>query len=625
VEAALKSSEQVIKGSSYIIGQHAFPMEKQTACAIPEERCGMTLYASTQAPDFCRAVVAGILGLHGRGSLLAVKCTRAGGAFGPKNSRNVPIAGAAAVAAHKVDFPVKVALDACQEHTSVGSRHQFKFNYEVGFKKDGSIQACKVEAWGNGGCTHDFSGFLFAEYAEAVPSVYGWGGNFCIDVHGMKTNLPSNSAVRSFGNPQGMFTTETIIEHVANTLGKTHEEIRERNLLTKSTAVTPWKQQMEFFNADMLYAKIKADAGYTTRAAAVEEFNRANRWRKRGLSAVPICYGHSYVYAAGSGALVNIHGSDGSVTVFHGGCEIGQGIHIKVAQVAALTLGCDLNAVKVGETNTDVVPNMRFTGGSITSEVCCEAVRRACLDLNATLEPHRKFLREKKQKEIAADPARAGESSEPSFPEVAAAANSVLAHQEKLSATGIFAPTTNKYTTDVEGNPNGKPFHGDYFTFGAAVSEVELDVLTGQTQVLRSDVLFDVGQSINPGIDIAQIEGAFCWGIGYYLHEEPLFDLKGMDRTQGVWEYKPPMASEMPLEFAVELLRDNPYPKGILGSKAVGEPPFMLAYSVLGAVKKAIGSARKDAGASATYDLPMPCTPDALQRACAVTVDQMAC
>jgi len=625
VDAALKSSEQVLTGSSYIIGQHAFPMEKQSACAVPEERTGMTLYSSTQAPDFCRAVVAGILGLHGKGSLLTVKCTRAGGAFGPKNSRNVPVAGAAAVAAHKLDFPVKVALDACQEHAAVGGRHQFKFDYEVGFKKDGTIQACKVQAWGNGGCTHDFSGFLFGEYAEAVASVYGWGGHFRIDVHGMRTNLPSNSAVRSFGNPQGYFTTETIIEHIASTLGKPAEEIRERNMLTKANAMTPEKQEMEFFNADMLYAKVKADSRYTERAAAVEEFNRANRWRKRGISAVPLRYGHSYVYAAGSGALVNINGSDGSVVVHHGGVEIGQGIHIKVAQVAALTLGCDLEAIKVGESNTDVVPNMRFTGGSITSEVCCEAVRRACLDLNATLEPHRKFLREKKQAEIAADPARAGESPEPSFPEVAAAANSVLGHQEKLAATGIFAPTNNKYTTDVEGKPNGKPFHGDYFTFGAAVSEVELDVLTGQTQVIRSDVLFDVGQSINPGIDIAQIEGAFCWGLGYYMHEEPLMDARGADRTQGVWEYKPPMAAEMPREFSVELLRDNPFPKGILGSKAVGEPPFMLAYSVLGAVKKAIGSARKDAGAPQVFNLPMPCTPDALQRACAVTVDQMAC
>jgi len=625
VKAALARSDQVLEGSTYIIGQHGFPMEKQSVCAIPEERNGITLYSSTQAPDFCRAVVAGILGLHGKGSLLAVKCTRAGGGFGPKNSRNVPVAGAAAVAAHKLDQAVKVALEATQEHVAIGHRHSFKVQYKVGYKSDGSIQACKVEAWGNGGCTHDFSGFLFLEYAEAVPSVYGWGGNFCIDVHGMKLNLPTNTAVRSFGNPQGMFTTETIIEDVATALGKPAEEIRERNLLTKSTAITPWKQNMDFFNADMLYQKVKADARFAARAAEIEAFNRENRWRKRGISAVPLCYGHCYVYAAGTGALINIHGSDGSVTVHHGGCEIGQGIHTKVAQVVALTLGCDLEAVKVAETNTDVVPNMRFTGGSITSEVCCEAARRACLELNQTLEPHRKFLREQKKKTIAEDPAKAGEDMEPTWTEVVAAANSVLGHQEKLSATGIFAPTNNKYTTDVEGNPNGKPFHGDYFTFGAACSEIELDVLTGETQVLRSDILFDVGQSLNPGIDIAQIEGAFAWGIGYYMYEEPLVDLKGVDRTQGVWEYKPPLASEMPRELSVELLRDNPFPKGILGSKAVGEPPFMLAYSVLGAVKKAISSARKDAGVTPAFELPQPCTVDAVQRACAVSTSQLAC
>lgn len=240
--------------------------------------------------------------------------------------------------------------------------------------------------------------------------------------------------------------------------------------------------------------------------------------------------------------------------------------------------------------------------------------------MNQTMEPHRKFLREKN----AADPEKKS-NPEPAWEEVVAAANSVLGHQEKLSATGIFAPTNNKYTTDVQGNANGKPFHGDYFTFGAALSLVELDVLTGQTSIIKSHILFDVGQSINPGIDIAQIEGAFAWGIGYYLHEEPLWDAKGQDRTQGVWEYKPPMASEMPQELYCELLRDNPYPKGILGSKAVGEPPFMLAYSVAGAVKMAIASARKDAGAAPTYDLPMPMTADAVAMACATTTAQMKC
>jgi len=624
VEAALRSSERVLEGSTYIIGQHGFPMEKQTACAVPEERGGMTLSSSTQAPDFLRAVVAGCLGLHGRGSLLVVKCTRAGGAFGPKNSRNVPVAGAAAVAAHVLDAPVKVQLEAYQEHVAVGGRHGFKVSYKVGFSADGRITACHIEAWGNAGCTHDFSAFLLLEVAEAAPSVYGWGGKFRIDIHGMRTNLPSSTAVRSFGNPQAMFMTETILEDVAAALGKTPEFVREQNMLSRENAVTPWKQSMDFYNADALYAKAKADSGFVEREAAVERFNAQSRWRKRGISVVPLCYGHSYVYAAGTGALVNIHSSDGSVTVHHGGCEIGQGVHTKVAQVVALTLGCDLEAVKVAETSTEVVPNMRFTGGSITSEVACEAARRACLELNRTLEPHREFLRGKLRGAAAEDPSRSA-GAEPSWVEVVAAANSVMGHQEKLSATGIFAPTGNKYCTDVEGNPVGKPFHGDYWTFGAACSEVEVDVLTGETQVLRSDVLFDVGQSLNPGIDIAQIEGAFAWGIGYYLYEEPLVDDRGTDRTQGVWEYKPPMASEVPRELTVELLRDNPFPQGVLGSKAVGEPPFMLSYSVVGAVKRAISAARKDAGAPAAFRLPMPCTVDAVQRACAVETSQMAC
>mmetsp|Transcript_70086 Transcript_70086/g.146571 ORF Transcript_70086/g.146571 Transcript_70086/m.146571 type:complete len:1344 (-) Transcript_70086:302-4333(-) len=633
VEAAMKKGTNRVTGSTWVIGQHGFPMEKQAACAIPEERGGMTVWSATQAPDFCRAKLAGILGLHGKGALVSVKCTRAGGGFGVKLSRNVPVAGAAAVAAHKVEEAVKVAYDAQMEHICVGGRHNFKVKYEVAYKDDGTIEACIVEAWGNAGYTHDFSGFLFLEFAEAVPSVYKWGNNFYLKVNGMKLNVPTNTAVRSFGNPQGMFVAETIIEHVASLVGKTAEEVREKNLLHGQAPITPWKQEMEFYNADMLYERVKSDARYKARCQEVEAYNQEHRWRKRGISVVPLCYGHSYVYAAGSGALVNIHSSDGSVTVHHGGCEIGQGIHVKVAQVVAMTLGCDVEAVKVAETNTDTIPNMRFTGGSITSEICCEAARRACLELNATMEPHRQFLRKKKKAALEEKKSKGDyilpdeHDTEPTWMEVVSASNALLGHQEKLSATGIFSPTSNRYTTDVEGNPNGKPFHGDYFTYGAACSEVEVDILTGEIQTLRSDILFDVGKSINAGIDIGQIEGAFAWGIGYYLFEEPLMDSKGVDRTQGVWEYKPPMASEMPRELSVELVRDNPGPApvGVLGSKAVAEPPFMLAYSIVGAVKKAIAAARKDAGASTVFDLPMPVTIDAIQRACAVTPSQMKC
>jgi len=614
VDGALKSSPNVIDGETRVIGQHGFAMEKNTAFAVPEERQGMTLYGSMQAPDFVRAVVAGVLGMKA-GSMLQVRQQRAGGAFGTKNSRNVPVCAAAAVACNKLDKPVRIACEATQEQAACGGRHAFKVSYSVGFKDDGTFTALRVKAWGNGGCTHDFTGFLTLEVAEAIPSVYDWK-NVKIDCHGMKLNLPSNTAVRSFGNPQAFFITETIVERVAAALGKPVEEIREKNMLTKSNAITPWGQQMEFYNADMLWNKLKNDARYTERQQDIEKFNREHRWRKRGISLVPLVYGHAYVYAAGSGALVNINGSDGSITVHHGGCEIGQGIHTKVAQVVALTLGAPLDCIRVADTNTEVIPNMRFTGGSITSEVCCEAARRACLELKKTLEPHATFLRKKKAAEIAEDASKKGQDPEPTWAEVCAAANTVLGHTEKLSATGIFSPQTNKYATDVEGNPIGTSYHGDYFTFGAGCSEVELDVLTGETRILRSDVLFDVGQSLNPGIDIGQIEGAFCFGIGYYMTEEPLFDANGIERSQGVWEYKPPMASEMPREFNVELLRDNPFPKGVLGSKAVGEPPFMLSYSALGAAKKAIESARKDAGLDPKFDLPMPSTVDAIQQAC---------
>eukprot|EP00933_Yihiella_yeosuensis_P005199 TRINITY_DN109673_c0_g1_i1.p1 TRINITY_DN109673_c0_g1~~TRINITY_DN109673_c0_g1_i1.p1 ORF type:complete len:649 (-),score=146.48 TRINITY_DN109673_c0_g1_i1:97-1833(-) len=578
----------------------------------------MTVYTATQAADLCRHVVAAALGLEGRGAHVVVKQNRAGGGFGPKNSRNMPPACAAAIAANALERPVRVQLDASQEHTAVGGRHPVKVSYKIGFKADGTIQACYIESWLQGGCTHDFTGMLIIEYSEALASVYNWGGNFHVKSHAMKTNTPSNTAVRSFGNPQAMFVTETILERVAAAVGKSVEEVRELNMMKKGSASCPWGQPVPDFIADELWQKLKADCKYDERAKAVEAFNRENRWRKRGISMVPLIYGHTYVYPSGTGALVNIHGGwlgsgRGGVTVFHGGCEIGQGVHTKVAQVVALTLGCPLEKVRVGDTSTEVVPNQRFTGGSCTSEVCCEAARRACVELNAKLEPHKEAFKKK-------------ENRDPTWEELTGAANHwVFGCDDKLSAVGIFSPQNNKYAKKVGGESAGGEWHGDYFTYGAGCSEVEVDVLTGERTILRSDVLYDVANSLNPGIDLGQVEGAFCWGIGYYLIEEPLFDKQGRERGQGVWEYKPPMASDMPIEFNAELLKDNPFKEGVLTTKAVGEPPFMLSYSVLGAVKKAVQSARQDAGLSCDLDLPMPCTVDAIQQACGSKAEHFKC
>jgi len=619
VEAALEGADRVIEGETHVIGQHAFPMEKQSSIAIPEDQQSMIIYSSTQAADLCRHTVAGVLGLEGRGAHVVVRQNRAGGAFGAKSSRNIPIACAAAVAANALEKPVRVQLEATQEQASVGGRHPVKVSYKVGFKPDGTIQGCFIESWLQGGCTHDFTGMLIIEYSEALASVYQWGGNFKVTSHAMKTNTSSHTAVRSFGNPQAQFVTETILEKVAAAVGKSVEEVREINMMKKEDAACPWGQPLVDFLAPELWAKMKVDCKFEERSRAVEAFNREHRWRKRGISMVPLIYGLSYVYTSGTGALVNIHGGwlgsgRGGVTVFHGGCEIGQGVHTKVAQVVAMTLGCPLEKVRVGETSTEVVPNQRFTGGSTTSEVACEAARKACVELVEKLAPHKEALKAK------------NDGKDPTWEELIGAANHwVFGCDEKLSAVGISTGKSNKYVKEVGGESAGGKWHGDYFSYGAGCSEVELDVLTGERVVLRSDVLYDVGFSINPGIDLGQVEGAFAWGIGYYLTEEPLYDNKGVERSQGTWEYKPPMATEMPIEFNAELVKDNPFKDGMLSSKAVGEPPFMLAYSVLGAVKKAVISARIDAGVSAAFDLPMPCTVDAVKMACATSADQFKC
>lgn len=245
--------------------------------------------------------------------------------------------------------------------------------------------------------------------------------------------------------------------------------------------------------------------------------------------------------------------------------------------------------------------------------MACDAALKACDKLNEKLDIHRKALQAK------------NDGKEPTWAEVCTSASAILGHQGLLSAAAVSDPCGAKYKIDDQGNPAGSPYHGDYFTYGAGVSEVEVDVLTGEMQILRSDLLYDVGESMSPGIDIGQVEGAFSWGIGYYFYEEPLFHEDGTEKSQGVWEYKPAMAAEMPTELNVELLKEGKWEKGILRSKAVGEPPFMLSYSVVSAVKKAIGAARKDAGLSGPVELPMPCSVDAVKRAIALKPDRLKC
>jgi len=381
----------------------------------------------------------------------------------------------------------------------------------------------------------------------------------------------------------------------------TDEQIREINLYTNRNCITPLGQFLgDNFNLPQMYNELKQTSNYEARLASVHQFNQANRWKKRGISVVPIKYGLHSGYAGGVHALININGSDGTVVVFHGGCEIGQGMHTKVAQTVAMTLNCPLSLVRIGDVNTDVSPNSNLTGGSVGTEGSMEAARLACVKMNERLSP----LRNKIWKETG---------KEPDWIALIGAAKAV---NVLLSEAANYVPLGRE--EDFGRLPWVKHW-ADYYVYGVACTEAEVDVLTGEVRILRSDVLYDNGQSINPLIDMGQAEGAFVMGVGYFLREEVLTGLDGTIIAKDTWEYKPPCSHDVPQDFRLAFVKNSNFPSGVMNQKAIGEPPMVLAYSVSSAVRAAIKSSREERHKDPIFRLDGPFTVDRIQQAFAVT------
>jgi xanthine dehydrogenase/oxidase len=603
------SGGTVIEGEMRIGGQSHFAMEKNICLAIPQDCGRFELHHSTQMPDAARGYVAGAI--QSSQEKIQIICRRLGGGFGGKATKNIPTSIAATVCARKLKQPVKLANSIGQDMMMAGNaRHPMLVKWKLAADKSGTIKAVDCCSYIDAGCAEDFSDFIAGEMLENIENCYNVPV-YRSKVYLLKTNTASNTAVRAPGLIQALAVTETMLDELAAELSIDKEALRVKNMMTQAECTPNVKGEgapIAHYNLPRIWKELNQSAKFEERQAAVDAFNASNRWKKRGLAAVPMRYGLGHGHVAGSNVTINVHAGDGSIEVFHSGQEMGQGLTTKCATTISAALGVPLDKIYVHGTNTSVVPNDTVSGGSTTSEAVCRAADLACEDLLARLAPVASKLNESKRAEDSTDSAAAAEAT---WEEIVAAAWGGGGGAESLSVN-------RKYSAEgSEINPKG------YFGLGAGCTEVEVDVLTGQVSVLRADILYDCGHSLNPTIDIGQAEGAYVMGLGFFLQEETMYSPEGELISDGTWEYKPPLYNDIPEEFNVTLLKDSPFPNGVRSSKAVGEPPLLMAVSALTATRAAIRASRLERGRSGRFALCVPATVDRVQAAADVTADEL--
>ena len=609
VDAALASSALRVKGVYESGGQDHFYLETQAALAIPEENGTWRIHSSTQHPAEVQAKVGEVLGIPR--SAIVVEAPRMGGGFGGKETQAAHYAALAALGAHHTRRPVKVWLNRDDDMMQTGKRHPFWTEYEAGFTADGMITALRAKVVANAGWSADLSLAILDRAMFHIDNCYHLPA---VDIEGVaaRTNLPSNTAFRGFGGPQGMLVIEEILNRAAESMRMDPAELRRKNYYGEGPRnLTQYGQEITHNRAPRIHTELMASSAYAERRRAIELFNGRSRHAKRGIGFQPVKFGISFTNSMlnQAGALVLIY-TDGSVQLNHGGTEMGQGLHTKMLAVAAHELGVPVGKIRIMTTATDKVPNTSATAASSGSDLNGQAVREACGVLRDRLRPvaaklmglnvedsHRVVF----SNGVASVP---GHGKSVTWEEVTTRA---YVEQVSLAATGYYR-TPGIHYDRAQGR--GKPFH--YFAYGAAVVEVELNGLTGEHRVLRADILHDVGDSLVPSIDVGQVEGAFIQGVGWLTCEEVLFDAKGRLLTHSPSTYKIPAVGEAPEDFRVALLERAPQPGVIHGSKAVGEPPLMLGIAVVTALRHAVG-AFGDAGDQ--VDLLIPCTPEQLLRA----------
>ena len=581
--AALASAPHRIRGRVEMGGQEHFYLEGQAALAVPGEQGQLHVVSSTQHPSEVQHLIATLLGL--RSADVTVEVRRMGGAFGGKETQAAPFAAAAALVAAKTGRPAKFRADRDDDMAMTGKRHDFIADYDVGFDGEGRIGGVRIVLASRCGATVDLSlaindrAMFHADNCYYLPAVE-------IVSRRLKTHTVSNTAFRGFGGPQGMMAIERVMDAIAAHLDLDPLAVRRANLYGSGRDLTPYHMKVEDNVAPEIIAELAQSAGYEARREAVAAFNRGHRILKKGLALTPVKFGISFTttHLNQAGALVLVY-ADGSIHLNHGGTEMGQGLMIKVAQVVADVFAVPIDTVKVSATRTDKVPNTSATAASSGSDLNGMAAKQAAETIKARLDDF-----------AATDP----DSASWSFGELCRRAH--LA-RVSLAATGYYASPKIHYD---RASHRGRPFL--YFAYGAALSEVVIDTLTGEHRVVAVDILHDVGRSLNPAIDLGQIEGGFVQGMGWLTTEELVFDARGRLLTHAPSTYKIPTASDRPARMDMRIWeRGENIEATIHRSKAVGEPPLMLAISVFSALTRAVAAAAPGKGLP---KLDAPTTPE---------------
>jgi xanthine dehydrogenase large subunit len=581
-QAAFDAAPRKVKGELYVGGQEQFYLEGQIAYAIPQENDGMLVLCSTQHPSEMQHVVAHALGLHSHH--VTVECRRMGGGFGGKESQSALWAAAASVAARRSSRPVKLRADRDDDMLVTGKRHCFHYEYEVGYDDDGRVIAAKVDMVSRAGYSADLSGPVATRAVCHFDNTYYLSD---VDIRAAcgKTNTQSNTAFRGFGGPQGAIAMEYVLDEIARDLGRDALDIRKLNFYGKAERnVTPYGQVIVDNVIPELVAELEATSEYRARRAAIEDFNRTSPVLKKGLALTPVKFGIAFnvTHLNQAGALVHVY-VDGSILVNHGGTEMGQGVNTKVMQVVAHELGVDSTRVRITATNTSKVANTSATAASTGADLNGKAAQDAARQIRERLAAFAAKQHGGSAEDVRfeADTVFVNGQEIP-FGELVAKA--YLARTQ-LWSDGYYA------TPGLSWDPKtmtGHPF--SYFAYGAAVSEVVVDTLTGEWKLLRADALYDAGRSLNPALDIGQVEGAFIQGMGWLTTEELRWNEGGKLMTHAPSTYKIPGVSDCPQDFRVRLFENSNVEDSIHRSKAVGEPPLLLPFSVFFAIRDAISS-----------------------------------
>jgi len=585
VEAAFQTADKVVQGRFKMGSQYHFHMETQIAIATPIED-GFDIEIASQDVSMIQGIVALSLGLPAHSINPTVR--RLGGAYGGKIVLPNHLATAAAVAANKIQKPVRIWTPLEDNMKMFGKRNAYLFDYKIGLDKDGKILGIESKLYCDGGwsCNDVDSAFacVFGTSCYNIPALK-------YTPYGVRTDTHPPTAVRAPGMVNGNSMIEAILQHAAVEMGMNPMALRTTNLMKQGDPVMP---PGRFLDAPSpipeMLEQLNTSAEMAPRQAEILAFNSANRWKKRGLSVVPMRYDHSLNgFQLKMNCLISVFAIDGTVAVSHNGIEMGQGMNTKVAQVVAYELGIPLDMIQIKPVTANVSPNGSTTGGSAGSEANCMAAISACQILKERLEPVRKKM-----------------GLEATWQEIITAA----------SDAGIDLCARYQFEA-VKDNFLG------YHVWGAAVSEVEVDILTGEMYVVRSDIIEDVGLSTSPQVDIGQIEGSFIMGQGLWTSEEIKHNSEtGELLTMNTWEYKPPAAKDIPQDLRVSMLKNARNPLGCFSSKATGEPAVLMGITVLFAIWDALNSSRSDGGQSGWWQLNGPATVEHIHQHAGVSPDQ---